>query len=110
MPNLFSYGTLQKEQVQIETFGRILKGEKDTLVGYDLEMIEIIDPEVVRKSSQTFHPIINYTGNMNDMVEGILFEVSNDELLNADKYEVDYYKRIEREFQSGKKGFIYVKK
>ena len=110
MPNLFSYGTLQKEQVQIETFGRILKGEKDTLVGYDLEMIEITDPEVVRKSSQTFHPIINFTGNMNDMVEGILFEVSNDELLNADKYEVDYYKRIEREFQSGKKGYIYVKK
>ncbi len=29
MPDLFSYGTLQKEQVQIETFGRILQGEKD---------------------------------------------------------------------------------
>ncbi|HAO29187.1 MAG TPA: UDP-N-acetylmuramate--alanine ligase, partial [Chryseobacterium indologenes] len=31
MPYLFSYGTLQKEQVQLETFGRILQGEKDTL-------------------------------------------------------------------------------
>jgi hypothetical protein len=31
MPFLFSYGTLQKEQVQMETFGRILQGEKDYL-------------------------------------------------------------------------------
>ncbi|AEV98842.1 hypothetical protein Niako_2502 [Niastella koreensis GR20-10] len=30
MPYLFSYGTLQLEQVQIETFGRRLKGEIKT--------------------------------------------------------------------------------
>lgn len=110
MPNLFSYGTLQNEKVQIETFGRILKGEKDTLLGYNLKMVEIKDLEVVRKSGQALHPIIDYTENMNDKVEGVLFEVTNDELLNADKYEVDDYKRIETEFQSGKKGFIYIKK
>jgi len=110
MPNLFSYGTLQKEQVQIETFGRLLTGEKDTLLGYDLKIIEITDPEVLRKSGQQFHPIINFTGNFNDQVEGILFEVTEIELQNADKYEVIDYKRIETEFKSGKKGFIYVKK
>jgi gamma-glutamylcyclotransferase (GGCT)/AIG2-like uncharacterized protein YtfP len=110
MPNLFSYGTLQKGQVQIETFGRILKGEKDTLVGYNIKMVEITYPEVIRKSGQTLHPIIDYTENMNDKVEGVLFEVTIEELLNADSYEVDAYKRIETEFQSGKKGFIYVKK
>ena len=110
MPNLFSYGTLQKEEVQMETFGRLLNGEKDTLLGYVLKMVEITDREVLRKSGQQFHPIIDFTGNLNDKVEGVLFEISEAEILNADEYEVDDYKRIEIEFQSGKKGFIYVKK
>jgi hypothetical protein len=60
MPHLLSYGTLQKEQVQIETFGRILQGDQDILTGYRLEMLEITDPEVLRKSSQKFHPILKF--------------------------------------------------
>ena len=110
MPNLFSYGTLQHEQVQLETFGRLLKGEKDTLVGYDLKLVEITDPEVLRKSGQKFHPIIDHTANPNHKVEGVIFEITEQELLNADSYEVADYKRIEETFLSGKKAFIYVKK
>lgn len=110
MPKLFSYGTLQKEQVQMETFGRILTGDKDTLLGYAIKMVEITDPEVLRKSGQQFHPIIQFTGNELDKVDGVLFKVTDAEILNADKYEVEDYKRIETTFQSGKKGFIYVKK
>jgi gamma-glutamylcyclotransferase (GGCT)/AIG2-like uncharacterized protein YtfP len=109
MPYLFSYGTLQKEQVQLETFGRKLIGEKDMLLGYDLKMVEITDPEVLRKSGEKYHPIIEYTGNKENKVKGILFKVTEEEILQADKYEVADYKRIEVEFQSGKKGFIYVK-
>ena len=70
MPLLFSYGTLQLEQVQLETFGRLLKGEKDILEDYKLTMIEITDPEVLRKSNQRFHPIISFSGNKKDQVEG----------------------------------------
>ncbi|MCU7616996.1 gamma-glutamylcyclotransferase [Chryseobacterium sp. PBS4-4] len=110
MPNLFSYGTLQKEQVQLETFGRILRGEKDILVGYQLKMLEIKDPEVLRKSNQKYHPILEFSGDSADEIEGVLFEVSNEEILHADEYEVDDYKRIETVFKSGKKGFIYVGK
>ncbi|NML57627.1 gamma-glutamylcyclotransferase family protein [Chryseobacterium cheonjiense] len=110
MPNLFSYGTLQKEQVQIETFGRILHGQKDVLTGYRLEMLEITDPEVLRKSNQKYHPILVFSGNPEDQVEGILFEVTDEEILQADEYEVDDYKRIEAVFRSGKSGFIYVGK
>ena len=108
MLNLFSYGTLQKEQVQIETFGRVLKGEKDVLKGFKLEMLEITDPEVLRKSNQKYHPILVFSGNVEDEVEGVLFEVTEEELLKADEYEVDDYKRIETVFKSGKSGFIYV--
>lgn len=110
MPLLFSYGTLQKEQVQMETFGRLLDGASDTLAGFKLDMVEITDPEVLRKSGQKFHPIIRFTGNENDKVEGVLFEVSEDEILKADEYEVDDYKRIETTFVSENKGFIYIKK
>lgn len=110
MPGLFSYGTLQKEQVQLEIFGRILKGEKDILSGYRLDWLEITDPEVLRKSGQKYHPVLKLSGNEEDQVEGVLFEVTDAEILQADGYEVDDYKRIETTFKSGKRGFIYVGK
>lgn len=108
MPLLFSYGTLQKEQVQLETFGRLVEGEKDTLVGYKIDYIEITDPEVLRKSNQQYHPIIRHSGNSSDKVEGMLLSITEQELVEADNYEVDDYRRIEVTFQSGKKGFIYT--
>ncbi|UWX61359.1 gamma-glutamylcyclotransferase [Chryseobacterium oranimense] len=110
MAYLFSYGTLQKEEVQIETFGRILRGGKDILAGYKLGRVEITDPEVLRKSNQQYHPILEFSGNTEDEVEGILFQVTDQEILQADEYEVDDYKRIETVFKSGKVGFIYVGK
>ncbi|KFF24827.1 gamma-glutamylcyclotransferase family protein [Chryseobacterium vrystaatense] len=110
MTHLFSYGTLQTEQVQIETFGRILEGEKDILTGYTLSKVEITDPEVLRKSGQKYHPILAFSGNSEDEVDGMLFEVTEDEIAQADEYEVDDYKRIETVFKSGKTGFIYVGK
>lgn len=110
MPYLFSYGTLQKEQVQLETFGRILQSEKDILLGYKLNMLEITDPEVLRKSGQKYHPVLEFSGDANDEIEGMFFEVTEAEILQADEYEVDDYKRIETVFKSGNKGFIYVGK
>ena len=39
--NLFSYGTLQSEAVQLATFGRRLEGKADRLIGYRVSMIPI---------------------------------------------------------------------
>ncbi|WP_265130251.1 gamma-glutamylcyclotransferase family protein [Chryseobacterium oranimense] len=110
MAYLFSYETLQKEQVQIETFGRILEGEKDILTGYKLGRVEITDTEVLRKSNQQYHPILEFSGNTEDEVEGILFQVTDQKILQADEYEVEDYRRIETVFKSGKSGFIYIGK
>jgi len=107
---LFSYGTLQYEKVQLETFGRILQSEKEVLLGYKLDYIEIFDEEVVKKSGQQFHPILSLSGNPNDRVEGVLLTLTDEELAHADAYEVDSYKRIKTLFLSGKEGFIYVEK
>jgi hypothetical protein len=61
MPKLFSYGTLQQEDVQLATFGRRLTGVSDALVGYRQSMVAIQDPEVVRTSGKTHHPIVAFT-------------------------------------------------
>lgn len=105
---LFSYGTLQLEKVQLESFGRILNGTKDMLKGYQLEELEITDEKVLSKSEQTFHPIAIKTGNPEDFIKGVLFEITEQELHQADDYEVEDYKRVKETFESGKQGWIYV--
>ncbi len=69
---LFSYGTLQYEAVQLANFGRKLEGYKDKLPGFALSMLEITDPVVIATSGETFHPIVAYTGDSADAVEGIV--------------------------------------
>ena len=41
MPLLFSYGTLQQQNVQLATFGRLLKGSPDSLVGFVQTLFEM---------------------------------------------------------------------
>ncbi|MGY5352752.1 gamma-glutamylcyclotransferase family protein [Wenyingzhuangia sp. IMCC45533] len=105
---LFSYGTLQLEKVQLESFGRLLQGSKDSLKGYKLGQLKIVDPDVLAKSEKEYHPIAEISDHNHDEVQGMLFEITQDELEQADAYEVSDYKRIEATFTSGKKGWIYV--
>ena len=107
---LFSYGTLQLEKVQIETYGRLLKGEKDSLLNYKLDKLKITDAEVIKKSGKEFHPIAMKTGISDDMIDGTIYEITEEELDSTDKYEVSDYKRVLETFVSGKKAWIYVAK
>lgn len=108
MEKLFSYGTLQQDNVQIDTFGRLLKGEKDRLVAYQMDEIRITDPAVLKASGKEFHPILRYTGNAGDQVDGTVFEITAEELAQADSYEVDAYKRVEAKLLSGNHAWIYA--
>ena len=108
MPKLFSYGTLQQDNVQLATFGRLLKGEKDTLIGYQLGEVEITDADVIAKSGKRFHPMLIKTDNPTDTVAGVIFELTDDELTQADDYEVDDYARVEGQFDSGTAAWIYA--
>ncbi|MBN08929.1 MAG: UDP-N-acetylmuramate--alanine ligase [Flavobacteriaceae bacterium] len=109
MQNLFSYGTLQLQKVQKETFGRILKGKKDKLHGFKLTKILIKDDKVVSLSGKSEHLIIEYTGEKNHIIEGVLFQVTDKELRLADSYETNDYKRIKVMFLSKKYGWVYIK-
>jgi hypothetical protein len=51
---LFSYGTLQLDKVQIETYGRLLQGEKYSLLNYKLDKLKITDAEVIKKVEKNF--------------------------------------------------------
>jgi gamma-glutamylcyclotransferase (GGCT)/AIG2-like uncharacterized protein YtfP len=108
MPLLFSYGTLQQENVQLSTFGRLLRGQKDELVGFEESLMEIEDPQVVATSGQTHHPIVTFNGRHDSRVSGTVFEITDDELARADEYEVAAYKRVTAMLASGKQAWVYV--
>ena len=110
MENLFSYGTLQFKKVQQETFGRILNGKKDILRAYKLKDLNIKDKNVINSSGINTHPIIYYTGEKKDFVNGILFNVTELEIIKADSYEVSEYKRVKVKFESGNNGWVYIEK
>jgi len=108
MSYLFSYGTLQQEEVQLGTFGRKLTGAPDSLVGFILAEVKIEDSNVIATSGKEFHPIARNTGAFNHRVPGTVFEVTEEELMHSDAYEVDSYKRVETVLASGKSAWVYV--
>ncbi len=108
MPLLFSYGTLQQDDVQRSTFGRLLAGHADHLPGFAQAMVAIDDPEVVATSGKTHHPIVRHSGDAADRVAGTVFEITDEELANADRYEVAAYKRVAVTLASGRAAWVYV--
>lgn len=105
---LFSYGTLRQEDVQMASFGRLLKGTDDAMPGYRQSMLEITDPDVIRKSGKRFHPVVAESGDPRDEVPGTLFEITPAELAAADAYEVADYKRVAVRLKSGVEAWVYV--
>ncbi len=108
MPKLFTYGTLQLPAVQQETFGRLLEGEADELVGYRLEQVAIRDPRVAELSGEDIHPMVVFTDDSDDRVAGSWFELTDEELAAADEYEVDDYVRLATVLASGTMAFVYA--
>jgi hypothetical protein len=107
---LFSYGTLQQANVQLSTFGRLLNGTPDALVGFKQELVEITDPDVLAKSGERFHPIVTRSGDPTDRVAGTVFEITAEELAAADQYEVDDYERAAATLASGVEAWVYVQR
>ncbi|TMJ13030.1 MAG: gamma-glutamylcyclotransferase [Alphaproteobacteria bacterium] len=105
---LFSYGTLRLPAVQQGTFGRLLDGTPDALLGYRLQPLAISDPAVVALSGAAVHRIARRTGDPADRIEGVVFAITQAELEAGDRYEVDVYGRIEETLESGICAFVYV--
>ena len=108
MALLFSYGTLQREDVQLSTFGRRLQSHPDELVGFEESLFEITDPEFVAGSGKSHHAIVKYTGDPTSRVRGATLEVTDEELARADAYEPEGYKRIATTLASGHEAWVYA--
>jgi Gamma-glutamyl cyclotransferase, AIG2-like len=109
MPLLFSYGTLQREDVQVSTFGRVLRGFQDALVGFELSTVTIEDPAFVATSGKSEHAMVTFTGKADSRVSGMVFEVTDTELTRADAYEPAGYKRVLGTLASGEQAWVYAR-
>jgi hypothetical protein len=108
MPLLFSYGTLQQAAVQLSTFGRLLQGHADELIGFEQSLLKIEDPQFVATSGKSHHAIVKFNGKNDSRVRGMIFELTDDEIASADDYEPAGYTRISAKLASGKQAWVYA--
>lgn len=109
MPRLFSYGTLQNDDVQLQTFGRLLRGDADVLQRFALAFVKIESDARAAAVGRTHNAHVTFTGRHEQRVPGMVFEVSEAELSAADAYEaLDGYVRVSVALASGCEAWIYV--
>ncbi len=95
---LFTYGSLQWENIQLELFDRKLNGSPDRLVGFQQKAQKLAG----------LYPIVYHTGNADDYLDGIVYGISENDLQIADIYEGDDYKRVKTQLDSGRLAWVYV--
>lgn len=107
---LFSYGTLQNEDVQLRLFGRLLTGSSDVLKGYRASVIEITDETFLAQGAQKHQLSAAVSDDETDSLKGTVFEISGKELALSDEYEPDAYERIAVNLESGLSAWLYLKR
>ena len=109
MQLLFSYGSLQRESVQLSVFARRLIGVADRLPGYRTTQVPIGDPQ-----RAAFHDASHYTNvvpadTATDHVAGTVLEITDQELFLVDEFErLDGYGRIQVRMASGRLAWLFV--
>ena len=98
--NLFVYGTLAIGETLKNILDRDVPGISATLDGYDGSKMVIIESESYPAAEK----------NIECSIQGLLIEVTSEELEKLDVYETDAYKRKEVELTNGKKAWIYLNK
>jgi hypothetical protein len=73
-------------------------------------MITITDDDFVIKSGTANHRSLQFTGNSTDVVEGVVFKLTRNELEQADSYEPEGYKRVMVQLRSGTNAWVFVHK
>ena len=86
MPNLFSYGTLQYEAVQLSTFGRPLKGVADALPGYRIIPCKSKIKNVIDLCGEETHKIVAPRDEQSVSLLVVLYDIIDDDLFHAVTY------------------------
>lgn len=103
--SLFTYGVLQAPDVQLDTFGRLLHGDDDTLSAFRLDDG---DERGVPAGGAHRRRILRHTGDPLDRVFGTVVRLSPDELDAADEYLMSGSRRISVVLESGLSAWVYV--
>jgi len=104
MFTLFAYGTLQRQDIQLDVFQRTLEGVPDQLAGYRMTAINLAAGD----GGYQQYPAIYATGDPRDVVEGQRFQITAAELALADEYEGESYQRIEVILASAQLAWVYA--
>lgn len=97
MELLFVYGTLQEPEVQQRIIGRVIEGKRDTLDGFfksRMSMREGIYPLVIPRHGSS--------------VDGMVLEVTDEEMKRMDIYETSAYRRVRVPLRSGLETWVYA--
>ena len=94
--NIFVYGTLLDDTVRGRVLGKDVKGTEDVLEDY------IIDTHSVLTSYPTIIPLDK------GYVNGMYFDVNEEDIKKLDRYESQYYKKIDIKLKSGTKSLVYT--
>jgi gamma-glutamylcyclotransferase (GGCT)/AIG2-like uncharacterized protein YtfP len=100
MPRVFSYGSLQKGEVQLATFGVLLPGVAAEIVGFEVVYL--------RRGGKHLANVIRSESPVS-RVSGTVFEFTAAQLAMADEYErADNYARIEAPLAAGGEAWVYA--
>ncbi len=97
---LFVYGTLAIGETLKNIIDRDVPGIPVRLDGYDGSKMVIIESESYPAAEK----------NTECSIQGLLIEVTSEELEKLDFYETDAYKRKEVELTDGEKAWVYLNK
>ena len=95
MERLFTYGTLQDTTVQMSLIGRELEGEASVLNGY-----------IIHHTLMPPYPVA--MPDENSRIEGMVYEVTEDELEKLDAYEGDCYLRLKIRLENEQDAWVYA--
>ena len=98
--NLFVYGTLTTGETLKNILGRFVHSMPATLDGYDGSKTITIENESYPAAEK----------NTECSIQGLLIEVTSEELERLDAWETDAYKRKEVELTNGEKAWVYLNK
>jgi hypothetical protein len=109
VPRIFSYGSLQKESVQLATYGRVLHGDPDELSDWVRTSIDVPKSHKAAAAGITHYANVERAPGSGSRVAGIVFDLTDAELAAADAYELDAdYVRVLADLGSGQSAWVYV--
>ena len=93
--NVFTYGSLLDDSIRKSVLGKSIDGNIDTLRGYIVKDHSVLPyPTIMPLKDGTVH--------------GKVFDVTNEDLERLDRYETQYYTKINVLLDSGKESLVYI--